>query len=158
VGKGRNLAFLSFVNSSNLLWTPGHHEAPRSPKEQIDSQASLLLDDTRRSTFFISLSSWSTHSMNERSSAKTFRRRLASFALVRSSHAHRLTSHVTVVNKEGDLELYAVHHAPKQAMSSTCRDLIISASESCRVIEGFPESSLLSSGRIPHPSQSRTVA
>jgi WD repeat-containing protein mio len=77
--------------------------------------------------------------------AKAFPRALASFALVpnTTAHSHPLTSNVMVVNKEGDLELYAVYDTPKQATWSARGDLAISAGQTCRVLEGFSESSLV---------------
>lgn len=68
--------------------------------------------------------------------AKSFTRPLASFALAPSTQQHPLTSNVMVVNKEGDLELYAVHDTPKQAVWSARGDLAIAAQLSCRIIEG----------------------
>lgn len=44
-----------------------------------------------------------------------------------------------VVNKEGDLELYALHDTPKQAIWSARGDLAISAGQTCRILEGFPD-------------------
>jgi hypothetical protein len=41
-----------------------------------------------------------------------------------------------VVNKEGDLELYALHDTPKQAIWSARGDLAISAGKTCRILEG----------------------
>ncbi|KAG5640585.1 hypothetical protein DXG03_008004 [Asterophora parasitica] len=41
-----------------------------------------------------------------------------------------------VVNKEGDLELYAVHDAPKSTAWSPRGDLAIAAGLSCRILEG----------------------
>lgn len=42
-----------------------------------------------------------------------------------------------LVNKEGDLELYALHDTPKQAIWSSRGDLAISAGQSCRVFPGI---------------------
>lgn len=44
-----------------------------------------------------------------------------------------------VVNREGDLELYAVHDTPKQAVWSARGDLAIGAGQSYRIIPGFNE-------------------
>ncbi|KAF8893606.1 hypothetical protein BD779DRAFT_1609907 [Infundibulicybe gibba] len=70
---------------------------------------------------------------------KSFSRPLASFSLVPCPQRHPLSSHVMVVNKEGDLELYAIHDTPKQASWSSRGDLIIGAGESLKIIEGFQE-------------------
>lgn len=110
---------------ANLPWPAGQHQTPPSPKEQSEAAlASVVLHDTRRT--------------------KAFTRALASFALVPNTgtNSHPLTSNVMVVNKDGDLELYAVHDTPKQAMWSARGDLAILAGQTCRVIEGFSESSL----------------
>ncbi|KAJ7762788.1 hypothetical protein DFH07DRAFT_404320 [Mycena maculata] len=83
---------------------------------------SLVLCDTRRT--------------------KIFPKILSSFALVPSSahNAHfPLASNVMVVNKEGDLELYALHDTPKQAIWSSRGDLTISAGQSCRIFPGIME-------------------
>jgi hypothetical protein len=69
--------------------------------------------------------------------AKHFNRPLASFALVPSPQAHPLTSNVMVVNKDGDLELYAVHDAPKQAIWSSRGDLSIGIGTSFTFLSGF---------------------
>lgn len=44
-----------------------------------------------------------------------------------------------MVNKDGDLELYAVHDTPKQASWSARGDLAISAGLGCKVIPGFQD-------------------
>ena len=41
-----------------------------------------------------------------------------------------------VVNREGDLELYALHDTPKQAVWSARGDLAISAGVECRIVSG----------------------
>ncbi|KAF9462363.1 hypothetical protein BDZ94DRAFT_738933 [Collybia nuda] len=120
-GRGsRELGRASRRSWANLPWpsTGVHHHVQQSPKEP-DLQPSLVLTDTRRT--------------------KRFSRALASFALVPSPQRHPLTSNVMVVNKEGDLELYALHDTPKQAIWSARGDLAISAGQMCRVLEGFPE-------------------
>jgi hypothetical protein len=71
--------------------------------------------------------------------ATSFRKPLASFALVPSKRAFSLTSEVMVVNKDGDLELYAVHDTPKQASWSARGDLIIGAGLGCKVLPGFED-------------------
>ncbi|KAH7916597.1 hypothetical protein BJ138DRAFT_1201984 [Hygrophoropsis aurantiaca] len=68
---------------------------------------------------------------------KNFNRPLASFALVPSTHPFPLTSQVMVVNKDGDLELYAVHDTPKQASWSARGELTIGAGVSYKTIPGF---------------------
>jgi hypothetical protein len=44
-----------------------------------------------------------------------------------------------VVNREGDLELYAVHDTPKQALWSARGDFAIGAGQSYRILAGFHE-------------------
>lgn len=71
--------------------------------------------------------------------ATSFRKPLASFALVPSKRAFSLTSEVMVVNKDGDLELCAVHDTPKQASWSARGDLVIGAGLGCKVLPGFED-------------------
>ena len=129
---------------ANLPWPAGQHQTPPSPKDTSGATSgTLVLHDTRRST---STQSPSPSVLKFSSClAKTFNRALASFTLVpnTSVHPYPLNSNVMVVNKEGDLELYAVHDAPKQATWSARGDLAISAGQTCRILEGFPESSLI---------------
>lgn len=56
-----------------------------------------------------------------------------------SRETHPLTSNAVVVNREGDLELYAVHDTPKQVAWSSRGDLIIGAGRSYRVLSGYQE-------------------
>lgn len=69
--------------------------------------------------------------------AKHFGRPLASFTLVPHSRLHSLTSEVMVVNKDGDLELYAVHDTPKRVTWSARGDLAIGVGRSHKLIPGF---------------------
>ncbi|KAJ7179577.1 hypothetical protein C8R46DRAFT_1074139 [Mycena filopes] len=112
--------------TAGLPWTAG--TLPSLPLNQTGvlnfgrdpDLGSLVLGDTRRT--------------------KLFPKTLSSFALVPSpSHSTRLplASNVMVVNKEGDLELYALHDTPKQAVWSSRGDLAISAGQSCRVFPGI---------------------
>jgi len=71
--------------------------------------------------------------------AKRFGRPLASFTLVPHSRLHSLTSEVMVVNKDGDLELYAVHDTPKQVTWSARGDLAIGVGRSHKLIPGFQD-------------------
>lgn len=73
------------------------------------------------------------------STAKRFSRALASFTLVPHSRPYPLTSEVMVVNKDGDLELYAVHDTPKQVAWSTRGDLAIGIGRSHKLIPGFQD-------------------
>ncbi|KAH7928941.1 hypothetical protein BV22DRAFT_1030156 [Leucogyrophana mollusca] len=101
---------------TNLPWPAAAYGARQSSSEAQESSA-LVLADTRKT--------------------KNFSRPLASFALVPSAHPFPLTSQVMVVNREGDLELYAVHDTPKHASWSTRGELAISAGLSYNVIRGF---------------------
>lgn len=69
--------------------------------------------------------------------AKDFSSPLSSFALVPNTKAHPLTSNVMVVNKEGDLEVYAVHDTPNHSRWSHQGDLTIAIGNSYRVLTGF---------------------
>ncbi|KAJ7929151.1 hypothetical protein B0H13DRAFT_2311009 [Mycena leptocephala] len=108
--------------TAGLSWTAG--ALPALPLSQsgptLAKDPDLVLGDTRRT--------------------KLFPKILSSFALVPSpSQSTRLplASNVMVVNKEGDLELYALHDTPKQAIWSSRGDLAISAGQSCRVFPGI---------------------
>ncbi|KAJ6543876.1 hypothetical protein B0H19DRAFT_289302 [Mycena capillaripes] len=109
--------------TAGLPWTAG--SLPSLPLNQsggptLGKDPDLVLGDTRRT--------------------KLFSKPLSSFALVPSpsqSTSLPLTSNVMVVNKEGDLELYALHDTPKQAVWSSRGDLAISAGQSCRVFPGI---------------------
>ncbi|GLB45034.1 putative WD40 repeats [Lyophyllum shimeji] len=117
---------------ANLPWpsgSSGHHQAQPYPKNQ-ETLPSAVLFDTRRT--------------------KAFDRPLASFALAPSPTQHPLTSNVMVVNKEGDLELYAVHDTPKPTAWSSRGDLALAAGLSCRIIAG----ALANEGEVTHPGSS----
>ncbi|KAG2154425.1 uncharacterized protein EDB93DRAFT_1223264 [Suillus bovinus] len=86
---------------------------------ELQEALAIVLSDTRKTT--------------------SFRKPLASFALVPSKRAFSLTSEVMVVNKDGDLELYAVHDTPKQASWSPRGDLIIGAGLGCKMFPGFED-------------------
>ncbi|KAF8211587.1 hypothetical protein K438DRAFT_1807564 [Mycena galopus ATCC 62051] len=109
--------------TAGLLWNAG--SGPSAPLSQSASSTlakdpDLVLGDTRRT--------------------KLFPKILSSFALVPSASQRTrlpLASNVMVVNREGDLELYALHDAPKQAIWSGRGDLAISAGQSCRVFHGI---------------------
>ncbi|KAJ7667588.1 hypothetical protein DFH06DRAFT_1182943 [Mycena polygramma] len=109
--------------TSGLPWTAGSLQSlplNQSGGPPLAKDPDLVLGDTRRT--------------------KLFPKILSSFALVPSpSQSARLplASNVMVVNKEGDLELYALHDTPKQAIWSGRGDLAISAGQSCRVFPGI---------------------
>ncbi|KAJ7477171.1 hypothetical protein B0H11DRAFT_2234647 [Mycena galericulata] len=124
--------------TAGLPWTAG--SSPTFPGSQNlgkDSEtATLVLCDTRRSEVQHS----SSMNVSNAIKAKLFPRILSSFALVPSpaqKPRRPLTSNVMVVNKEGDLELYALHDTPKQAIWSSRGDLTISAGQSWRVFPGI---------------------
>lgn len=71
--------------------------------------------------------------------AKTFSRPFASFALVSSSKSHPLTSNVMLVNKDGDLELYAVHDTPVHPAWSARGDLALGVGCSYTVVPGITD-------------------
>ncbi|KAJ7638426.1 hypothetical protein FB45DRAFT_902803 [Roridomyces roridus] len=107
--------------AAGLPWTGGPSPGLTSSLGGRDTETrSLVLCDTRRT--------------------KLFPKNLSSFALVPSSDAHLpLASNVMVVNREGDLELYALHDTPKQAVWNSHGDLAISAGQSCRIFPGIVE-------------------
>ncbi|KAF7424357.1 hypothetical protein PC9H_009664 [Pleurotus ostreatus] len=105
---------------ANLPWTAGVTTPHLQPQaRETETHPSLMACGTFRT--------------------KDFPRPLASFALVPSPHSHPLTSNVMVVNREGDLELYAVHDTPKQAVWSGRGELAIGAGKSFRFISGFQD-------------------
>ncbi|KII92498.1 hypothetical protein PLICRDRAFT_155080 [Plicaturopsis crispa FD-325 SS-3] len=103
---------------ANLPWTSGNQS---TQGEQRAPPSNLVLSDTYKT--------------------KYFNRPLASFALVPGLEAHSLTSKAMIVNKDGDLELYAVHDTPKQAVWSARGDLALGAGKTCRIVPGFHETS-----------------
>ena len=71
-------------------------------------------------------------------SAKYFPRSLASFGLVPNPNvSHPLASNVMVVNKDGDLELYAIYDTPKQPIWSSRGDLAIGAGVGLKIIGDY---------------------
>ncbi|KAJ7595018.1 hypothetical protein C8J56DRAFT_928212 [Mycena floridula] len=99
----------------NLPWSASANiQAQSSPSKEPEPVAALVLSDTRRT--------------------KSFLRPLASFALVPSLNSHPLASHLMVVNKEGDLELHAIHDTPKQSAWSARGDLAIGAGKSYQIL------------------------
>ena len=72
--------------------------------------------------------------------AKNFNRSLASFALVPDADPFPLTSNVMVVNKDGDLELYAVHDTPTHTTWSPRGDLSLGIGRSYKIVPGFHDS------------------
>ncbi|THH28339.1 hypothetical protein EUX98_g5852 [Antrodiella citrinella] len=112
---------LSWANPTNMLsWSNAgttHITPPPTPGEGQKVPYSLVLSDTRKT--------------------KNFSKPLASFALVPTTDPYLLTSNVMVVNKEGDLELYAVHDTPTHTPWSPRGDLTLGVGRSYRIIHGF---------------------
>ncbi|TFY61875.1 hypothetical protein EVJ58_g4227 [Rhodofomes roseus] len=112
----------SWTNPTSILpsaWTGSgtSNAVPITASNERRSPYHLVLSDTRKT--------------------KNFPRPLASFALVPNSKSHPLTSDVMVVNKEGDLELYAVHDTPKLTPWSSRGDLGVGLACSYRVFPGI---------------------
>ncbi|TFK44098.1 hypothetical protein BDQ12DRAFT_640512 [Crucibulum laeve] len=113
--------------AANLPWPTGSQQPqphslsrerePSSSSDVHSSGSAYVLADTRRT--------------------KIFPRMLASFALAPSTSSHPLTSNIMVVNKEGDLQLYAVHDTPKQATWSARGDLAIGAGLGLKILDGY---------------------
>ncbi|KAI0355754.1 hypothetical protein OH77DRAFT_1402535 [Trametes cingulata] len=103
--------------------TAGSSPSQPSPPPQVAQsefpQYNLILADTRRT--------------------KTFSRPFASFALVPSQKPHPLTSNVMLVNKDGDLELYAVHDTPVHPVWSSRGDLAVGVGCSYSIIAGITD-------------------
>ncbi|KAG1739334.1 hypothetical protein EDB19DRAFT_1828902 [Suillus lakei] len=113
----------SHSRAAKRSWAPwtvgGAVNGLRHNAVEAQEALALVLSDTRKTT--------------------SFRKPLASFALVPSKRSFSLTSQVMVVNKDGDLELYAVHDTPKQASWSARGDLAIGAGLGCKVLPGFED-------------------
>jgi hypothetical protein len=91
-------------------------------------------------------------------SAKFFSRSLASFALVPNPNiSHPLTSKVMVVNKDGDLELYAIYDTPKQPIWSSRGELAIGAGVGLKFIEGYQIPTLVDSFSPESVDQTRSI-
>ncbi|KAL4078226.1 hypothetical protein V8B97DRAFT_1865454 [Scleroderma yunnanense] len=103
---------------TNLPWTTSAYGAKQGNSEPHDPSA-MVLADTRRT--------------------KHFSKPLSSFALVPNSRPFSVTTEVMVVNKEGDLELYALHDTPKQTAWSPRGDLTIGVGLSYKIFSGFQE-------------------
>ncbi|KAF8134417.1 hypothetical protein EV363DRAFT_1562004 [Boletus edulis] len=103
---------------TTLSWATSASGIKQTFSEQQEPSL-LALSDTRRT--------------------KRFSRPLASFTFVPHSRPYSLTSEIMVVNKDGDLELYAVHDAPKQVAWSARGDLAIGAGRSHNLIPGFQD-------------------
>ncbi|KIP06122.1 hypothetical protein PHLGIDRAFT_107382 [Phlebiopsis gigantea 11061_1 CR5-6] len=114
---------MSWVNASNMLpWsTPAtsHASIPITPADTSQLPPQLVLSNTRRT--------------------KNFNKTLASFAFVPSGETCPLTSDVMVVNREGDLELYAVHDTPIHTPWSIRGELAIGIGRSYALIPAFHE-------------------
>ncbi|EGO25930.1 hypothetical protein SERLADRAFT_415303 [Serpula lacrymans var. lacrymans S7.9] len=105
---------------ANLPWSAaGYGGGGRQSVSESHESSTVVLSDTRKT--------------------KYFSRPLASFSLVPSPQTHALTSNVMVINRDGDLELYAVHDTPKQIAWSSRGELLIGAGLSCKVIAGSHE-------------------
>ncbi|KAJ7895961.1 hypothetical protein B0H14DRAFT_3081117 [Mycena olivaceomarginata] len=101
--------------TAGLLWTAGSSGPSLPPNQSVGltlgKDPDLVLGDTRRT--------------------KLFPKILSSFALVPSP------SQIPRLPLQGDLELYALHDTPKQAIWSSRGDLAISAGQSYRVVPGI---------------------
>ncbi|KAF8971267.1 hypothetical protein BDZ97DRAFT_1901867 [Flammula alnicola] len=132
--------------AANLPWQTGgdrQSQLQQSPKEslsaslELPTQPAFVLADTRRT--------------------KYFPRPLASFALVpHNKPSPSLTSNVMVVNKDGDLEVYAFHDTAKQVAWSARGDLAIGGGLGLKVLEGYkdPESDDEFNPDVVHPPTS----
>ncbi|KAF7782973.1 hypothetical protein Agabi119p4_2349 [Agaricus bisporus var. burnettii] len=109
--------------TATLPWPSGGQQVPGAMKQRTSSTdfnpSSLVLTNTRRT--------------------KTFSKALSSFALAPDPDSqHPLTSNVMVVSKDGDLEMYAIHDAPKQLVWSTRGDLAFGCCVNLKMISGIP--------------------
>lgn len=131
---------LSWANPTNMLpWAntgPMQATPSTTPGDGHKISYNLVLSDTRKS---MSLSLFplfvATHDATLKT-AKDFPKALSSFALVPSADPHPLTSNVMVVNREGDLELYAIHDTPTHSPWSPRGELALGIRCSYRIIHG----------------------
>ncbi|KAF8907863.1 hypothetical protein CPB84DRAFT_1813441 [Gymnopilus junonius] len=115
-------ANLPWPSSADKSGSPAPQQQQTSPKEKDGETGQLMyvLADTRRT--------------------KAFTKPLSSFALVPNPRTpHPLTTNVMVVNKDGDLELYAIHDSPKQIAWSTRGDMASGAGAGLWIMEGRGE-------------------
>ncbi|TFK53760.1 hypothetical protein OE88DRAFT_1656037 [Heliocybe sulcata] len=116
-GYANRMSRLSWTNPSSMLSWSSSGGSPTAAEEYRKYPSNVVLADTRKTKDF----SWS----------------LSSFAFVPSLQKHPLASHVMVVSKEGDLELYAIHDTPKYTSWSSRGDLAIGCGRSCRTVSGY---------------------
>ena len=137
-GRSRDSSYSRVPRRSwtNLPWATSASGIKQTSSD-LQGPSVLVLADTRRSkpATCPSRQLWIAYM----STAKRFSRPLASFTLVPHSHPHSLTSEVMVVNRDGDLELYAVHDTPKQVAWSARGDLAIGVGRSHKLIPGFQD-------------------
>ena len=116
-----------------------HASSPPPPPPSTFGEVSpynLVLADTRRSKLF---HPHRRSSINSPCTAKTFAKSFASFALVPSAEPHPLTSNVMLVNKDGDLDLYAVHDTPVHTPWSSRGDLALGVGCSYTILPGITD-------------------
>jgi len=122
--------------SATLPWQTGSSQHGIPSTESVTS--SLVLTNTRRSESSVHPV---LHLISIYFSARTFAKSLTSFALAPESVlSHPLASNVMVVNKDGDLEMYALHDAPKQSTWSPRGDLTFGSGVNLRTIPGLLDS------------------
>ena len=71
--------------------------------------------------------------------------------------SHPLTSKVMVVNKDGDLELYAIYDTPKQSIWSSRGDLAIGAGVGVKIIAGHQNTALVNPLSSDGVGQARSI-
>ena len=130
---------MSWVNSNMLPWSTAgnaHSPAPASPVEPSKLPYQLVLSNTRRSEC---MRGCLLALLTDIHLAKGFHKPLASFAFVPSADPCPLTSDVMVVNREGDLELYAVHDTPVHNPWSARGELAMGIGRSYALMPAFHE-------------------
>lgn len=158
--KGSGKASTNRSWSATLPWQIGGLGTMKQGTSSTDFAASsLVLTNTRRSELVHSIS----HSISVYFSAKTFAKPLTSFALApESGLSHPLSNNMMVVNKDGDLEMYAFHDMPKQSAWSARGDLAFGSGVNLKTIPGIPDSAaghkvVLDSNDCGRSSRSRSA-
>ena len=120
-------------SAPSLPWNAPADQS-RVPANQASGSGSIILANTyhsacKRLSTMSELTTFTT--------AKSFSRGIASFALAPSTNSHPLTSNLVLVNPEGDIEFHTLHDAPKQSLWSSRGDLAVGSGTKYRIFPGY---------------------